>query len=61
MFYLTININDNNHGFKTFLKIIVILVLETLLFGSDYEYRFDQMFYLNSVSRVKLIQVHRKV
>lgn len=30
-------------------------------FGSAYEYRFDEMFYLNSVSRVELIQVHRKL
>lgn len=34
MFYLTININDNNPGFKTFFKNTVMLVLETLLFGS---------------------------
>lgn len=61
MFYLTININDNNHGFKTFLKNIVMLLLETLLFGSAYEYRSDKMFHLNSVSRVELIQVHEKI
>lgn len=36
---------------KPFFKNIVMLVLETFLFGSAYEYRLDKMFYLNSVSR----------
>lgn len=58
MFYLTISRNDNNHGFKTFFKNIV---LETLLFGSAHEYRSDKMFHLNSVSRVELIQDHGQI
>lgn len=61
IFYLTIHINDNNHGFKTFFKTIVMLLLETLLFGLAYEYRFDKMFDLNSVSRVELLQVHGNI
>lgn len=38
-----------------------MLLLETLLFGSAYEYRSDKMIHLNSVLRVELIQVHGQI